>query len=254
VAYANWGPTNLSILGSATFPAGSEIYYQTSTPSENAYAYDVTSPVTTFGTGAAAGGDARNNTTLPCFAAFNGQVTSFNVGTLEQLATVATGNACIVNPQSDANGSSTDPNRWWGASSVSLGTVDDAAVRPVGTQQFYTTSAALRVAFVGGNAVRYYSCLTRTSSGSIRNCTSVGSGTYAIQTLGTAPNIARVMTLTDLPPVAQRLNFTRIFVERAGTVYLGYRSNSNVTRSTLRLNLPAANAVLNAVGIAPITP
>jgi hypothetical protein len=254
IAYANWGPTNLAILGSATFPAGSEIYYQTSTPTENAFAYDVNAPVTTFGTGAAAGGDARNNTTLPCFAAFNAQITAFNVGTLEQLTTVATGNPCTVNPQTDANGSSTNPNLWWGATSVSLGTVTDASVQPAGTGNFYTTSAALRVIFTGNSSVRYVSCLTRTSSGSIRNCTEVGSGTYAIQTLGTAPNIARVMTFSNLPTIAQRLNFTRIFVERDGVVYLGYRSNSNVTRSTLRLNLTAGNAVLNAVGIAPITP
>jgi hypothetical protein len=39
-----------------------------------------------------------------------------------------------------------------------------------------------------------------------------------------------------------------------GTVYFGYRNAANITRSTVRLNLPAANAVLGALGIAAIAP
>ena len=42
--------------------------------------------------------------------------------------------------------------------------------------------------------------------------------------------------------------------ERGGTVYFGYRNAANITRSTVRLNLPAANAVLGTLGIAAITP
>ena len=35
VAYASWGPTDLSLLGSATFPAGSMLYYQTWSAASN---------------------------------------------------------------------------------------------------------------------------------------------------------------------------------------------------------------------------
>jgi hypothetical protein len=39
-----------------------------------------------------------------------------------------------------------------------------------------------------------------------------------------------------------------------GTMHFGCRNASNITGSTVRLNLPAANAVLGALGIAAITP
>ena len=250
VAYANWGPSNLGLLGNATFPAGSQLFYQNTLPTFNALAYDVTNPVGTFGTSAAAGGDARNNTTLACLAAFNSAITAFNVGTLEQLATVNTGTPCTVNPGSDAGGTSLDPNIWWGASSVSLGTVAGGAALPAGTANYFTTSANLRVAFTGGTSVKYFSCYVRTTTGGNRNCTQIGSGSYSIQTLGDG----RAMTFNNLPAIAQRLSFERVFVERGGTVYFGYRNAANITRSTVRLNLPAANAVLGTLGIAAITP
>jgi trimeric autotransporter adhesin len=250
VAYANWGPTDLGRLGNATFPAGAELYFQTSTPTANALAYDVTSPVTTYGVDAGAGGDARNNSTLACHAAFTGAITPFNVGTLEQLAAIHRGTPCTENPQSDANGSSLNPNVWWSPTSVSLGTITDGLARPAGTGTFYTANAHLRVAFSSGNAVTYLRCYTRTSSGSPRNCTAIGSGTYAIQTLGDG----RAMTFSNLPAIAQQLSFTRVFVERGGTVYFGYRNADNVAKATLRLNLSAANALLGTLGIAAIAP
>jgi hypothetical protein len=250
VAYANWGPADLSRLGSATFPAGAELYFQTSTATSTAPAYDVTAPVGTYGSEAGAGGDARSNTTLACHAAFTGAISPFGVGTLEQLAAIHRGTPCIENPQSDAGGPSLDPNVWWGATSVSLGTVIDGQTRPAGTGTFYSANANLRVAFTGGNAVTFLRCFTRTSNGSPRNCTAIGSGTYAIQTLGDG----RAMTFDGLPADAQRLSFTRIFVERGGTVYFGYRNKINVAKATVRLNLPAANALLGTLGVPLIAP
>ena len=253
VAYANWGPADLNLLGNATFPAGSQLFTQVSTPTETAFAYDVTNPVSTFGTVAAAG-SIQVDAVQACSRAFVGAISSFTVGTLEQLVTVNTGNPCNVLLQTDANGSSLSPNLWWSASSVSLGSVPAAIVPPVSTGTFFTTTANLRVAFTGGNAVTYYSCYVRTNGGSPRNCSVIGTGTYAIQTLGQVPNIGRVMTFTNLPAIAQRLSFSRVFVERDGVVYFGYRNALNVARTTLRLNLPAANALFSTLGIAAIVP
>ena len=250
VAYADWGPTDLGLLGNVTFPAGSQLFYQNTLPTFNALAYDVTNPVGTFGTSAAVGGDARNNNTLACYAAFNGAITASNVGTLEQLVSVNTGTPCTVNPGSDASGTSLNPNVWWAATSVSLGTVSGGTTPPAGTANYFTTSANLRVAFTGGSGVKYFSCYVRTSTGSTRNCAEVGTGSYSIQTLGDG----RAMTFNNLPAIAQRLSFERVFVERGGTVFFGYRNASNITRSTVRLNLPAANAVLGTLGIAAIAP
>ena len=76
------------------------------------------------------------------------------------------------------------------------------------------------------------------------------SGTYSVQTLGDA----RVMSFDNLPALAKRLTFDRVLVERGGAVYYGYRPVPNSTRSSVRLNLPAANALSSTLGIAPIAP
>ena len=251
VAFANWGPANLDLLGGATFPAGSQLLYQTVTPTETAFAYDVTSPVGTWGTSISAGGDARNNQTLPCYSAYIDVIQQFTVGTLEQLVTVNPGTPCTVNPQTTSIGSSLNPNIWWSGTSLSLGNVVDGTILPPGTGTFFTTTANLRVAFTGaGNAATYYRCNVRTSTGGTRNCVAIGSGTYSVQTLGDA----RVMSFNKLPALAQRLSFDCVLVERGGAVYYGYRPVPNVTRNSVRLNLPAANALLGALGIAPIAP
>ncbi len=252
VAYSSWGPADLGVLGNATFPAGSQLVYQQTTPTENAYAYDVTNAVGTWGPAAAAGGDASSNGNLACFLAYVDSVNIdiLGVGTLDELANRNPGSPCTVPTQSGPIGSSLNPNTWWSASTVSLGSVSDGATRPAGTGTFFTTAANLRVAFAGGNAVKYYSCLVRTSSGGTRSCNQIGTGSYAIQTLGDA----RVMTFNNLPVLVQRLNFDRVFVEHGGAVYYGYRTVSNITRSTIRLNQPAANALFSTLGIAAIAP
>ena len=76
------------------------------------------------------------------------------------------------------------------------------------------------------------------------------SGTYSVQTLGDA----RVMSFDNLPALAKRLTFDRVLVERGGAVYYGYRPVPGSTRSSVRLNLPAANALFSTLGIAPIAP
>jgi len=257
VTYANWGPVDLNLLGNATFPAGSQLFYQNTLPTFNAWAYDVTSPVGTFGTAAAAGGNipALPVNTLPstvaCHQAFVGAISASIVATLEQLIAVNPGTPCTENPSSDVSGNSLNPNIWWSATSVSLGTVTDGTTKPAGTADYFTTNANLRVAFTGGNAVKYLKCYVRTNGGSARNCAEIGTGTYVITP---TQSDGRVMTFNSLPAIAQRLGFERVFVERGGTVYFGYRNVSNIVRSTVRLNLPAANALLGALGIAAIAP
>ena len=251
VAYANWGPANLSLLGNVAFPTGSQLYYQQTTPTDAAYVYDVTNPADGWDSSVAAGGDARNNATLACNQAYLGSLLKRVPATLEDLIATNPGRPCTVDPQTDANGSSLNPNTWWTGSSVSLGSVADGLVRPPNTANFFTTTASLRVAFApAGNAVTYLSCYVRTGSGSIRNCAAIGTGTWSVQTLGDA----RVMSFGNLPAQAQRLSYARVFVQRDGVVYYGYRSATNITRSTIRLNLTAANSLLGTLGIAPIAP
>lgn len=251
VPYAAWGPANLNLLGTAVFPAGSLLFYQTTQPLTNALAYDVTAVVSTWDSSVAAGGDARNNATLACRQAFLGSLLQRQPATLEEMALAAPGTPCTVDPQTETGGASLNPNIWWGGTSVSLGTVADGLTVPAGTGTFFTTAANLRVSFNGGgNGVTYHRCYVRTNGGSTRNCSVLGTGTYSIEALGDA----RVMTFQNLPTLAQRLSFTRAFVERGGQVYFGYRNVSGITRNTLRLNLPAANAVFGQLGMAAITP
>lgn len=250
IPYAAWGPANLAVFGSATFPAGSKLLQQVTTPLETVPSYDVTNVVQTWGPSIAAGGDARGNDSLPCNRAFNADIASFGVGTLSQLVAVNTGTPCTVNPQTDANGSSLNPNLWWSGTSASLGTVDGVATPPTGTQNYFTRSFNLRVAFTGGNTVNYHRCYVRTTTGGARSCALMGRGTYAVQTLGDA----NVMTFNNLPALVQSLRFKRVFVERGGSVYFGYQNNVGATRNTLRLNLQAANAVFAPLGIAPLVP
>lgn len=60
------------------------------------------------------------------------------------------------------------------------------------------------------------------------------------------------MTSSNLPAITQRVPYNRAFVERGGGVYFGYRNVGDVAHPTMRLNLPAANAVQTTLGIAAI--
>ncbi|HSV58737.1 MAG TPA: hypothetical protein VLJ19_07570, partial [Variovorax sp.] len=100
-----------------------------------------------------------------------------------------------------------------------------------------------------GNPVIYYSCLQRQVNSSSRNCTQIGTGTFAITTVGDA----RVLSLPNSPAAAAPLDYERIYVERGGKVYYGYQSKK-ASRQSTRLNLPAANALFGQLGIAPVTP
>jgi len=252
LAYANWGPAvPAEAFGGATFPAGAKIYYQINTPSETAIAYDVqaTAIVTGFSAAVAAGGDTRSTAGLACA----GTVTAENLATLEEVVARSPGKPCIFAKTTSGSDASTDPNESWGTSTASLGFVANAATKPAGTGNYYSTELSLRVAFAGGDskAATYYGCLTRTSNRSPRNCLALGSGTYAIKTLGDA----RVMTFTGLPSQMQAAGYSRVFVERGGKVHYGYQLPAGNSSNLVRLNLEATNAVTAALpGLPAIVP
>lgn len=248
VNFADWGPADLSLLGSATFPEGSRLFYQTGLPTESALAYatrDV-DRVGVFAQAVADGGDARSGT-----VACQNAGTEVLATSLEEMVARRPGRPCIFNQTSDANGASLNPNEIWGLSTVSLGDVPNAIALPPGTSNFYTTTARMRVSFTGaGNGTVYHQCYQARSNGSPRNCSVVGTGTYTITTLGDG----RVMTFNNLPAAVERVTFTRVFVERGGVVYFGYRSRVGQATPQVRLNLPAANAMLGQLGLPLIAP
>ncbi len=254
VNYADWGPANpVAAFGSATFPTGSKLYYQTQTVTKGAFTYDVQSSnvVNAYTAAVAAGGDARSGSPV-C-----NQVTSANsanflspLATLDDLVARNPGKPCLFARATNSDGTSLDSNEWWSNSTVSIGTVAASQTLPAGTSNYYTTTGALRVAFTGaGNAVTYYHCLLRKADGSVRNCSAIGTGTYAVQTLGDA----RVLSFSAQPTLAQRLGYVRSFVERGGKVYFASSAQPGNT-AYLRLNLEATNAVFAPLGLPPVRP
>lgn len=249
--YADWGPADLSLLDGANFPAGSLLYYQNVTPVQTAFAYDdrEVARVPVFSQSVAEGGDGRIGAAPACFEP-NPPTTPAT--SLEELVARSPGRPCISNTATNADGTSLTPNEGWWNSTASMGSVANYfSTPPAGTGNFYTSEGRMRVAFTGsGNGTIYYACYVRRTNPSTRNCQRLGSGTYAIATLGDA----RVMSFSGVPVDFTRTNFQRVFVERGGSVYIGYRNLPGITSSQVRLSLVAANALLGQLGLPPIAP
>ena len=254
VAFSSWGPSNLNLYGSATFPNGSHLQYQSNTITATAYAYDVQSSnvVSVYPANIAAGGDARSTPTVACNISVAAAAAAVQATTsLEMLVARNPGKPCIFGPGGVAPDLPLNPSEWWSNSTASLGTLAGANTLPPGTGNHYSTTANLRVAFAAsGNGARFYSCYRRASDGSTRNCTLMGLGTWSIQVLGDG----RVLSFSTAPALAQRLGYARVFVERGGKVYFGYKNPVGVVDTDVRLNLPAANAVLRQLGLPSIQP
>ncbi len=255
VAYTEWGPADpAAAYGSAAFPAGSALYYQTNTVTRGAVTYDVQSSnvVNAFTAAVAAGGDARTASPA-CAPVTSANSTSFQspVTTLDDLVARNPGRPCVYNKATTSDGTSVEPNEWWSNSTVSIGVVAGSQALPAGTGNYYTTGGALRVSFDGGggNGVTFHHCLQRRADGSVRNCSAIGTGSYAIQALGDA----RVMSFSAQPALAQRLGYVRSFVERGGRVYFGFSTQAGAA-AFLRLNLEATNAVIVPLGLPPVRP
>ena len=247
VAFANWGPSDLTRYGTATFPSGSYLIYQTNTTSSSAINYPNLSSNQVQGYSAAvsAGGDSRSTSGLACADSQQNTATT-PVATLEAMVALFKGTPCIFNQSGTAPNQSLPVDEVWGFSTLSVGVLANTNTLPANTGNFYTTAAHVRVSFAAsGNRATFWRCYSRTSNNSPRNCSVLGLATWSIQPLGDA----RVLSFSVAPALAQRLNFARHFVERGGRVYYGGKSPVGATTTDLRLNLTAANAVFHQLGL-----
>jgi len=233
--FSEYGPANLGVLGSATFPTGSfkQNVLRTTNAYNPRYTNDAAMQVRAYNADIAAGGDARVNTGIAC----NNIAPTASIDdiaalatNLEQIVGAARGTPCVFGPRTNSVGSSLDPHEWWGPSTIEFGELiaENVDMRPAGTGDYYKESPSLRVAFSGGSGVNYYECLIRRSIGgnpeSIRNCTLKGSGTYAIDTLGDA----RLMSFSGTPSPFDELLVDRALIERGGAVYAGIIERTGV--------------------------
>jgi hypothetical protein len=255
------GNTNLAIanaasmLGSAVFPSNSKLIYQTSSVQQTAvgFAQGVGSIVRVNTPAALIAGDVNAcnqilaTTPLASYTA--------EPATLEAMVAAARGNACAYQQHNitGLNGvslTSGPRNESWGFPSAFVGTVGTEALvnAPSLATTFFTSNQMLRVAFGDNGATKYYSCRQRSWDNSARNCDVIGTGTYSISTLGDA----RILTLNDQPALFGALNYERVFVQRGGKVYLGYKNRPSVT-SSARFNLEGSNAVLQQLNLPTFT-
>ncbi|MDO9074183.1 MAG: hypothetical protein Q7U73_13055 [Rubrivivax sp.] len=178
VAFADWGPADVGLYGSARFPTGAMLIYQANTITQTAPGYDVqtSNVVPAFNSAVAAGGDARVNPTLACNdPAQNTTAATGPVTTLEGLVSRNPGRPCIFFQGGVSPNFSLDPNEWWGNSTVNLGDLAATNTLPAGTGNYYNTTASLRVAFAAsGNRATFYRCYRRAGDGSPRNCSLLG--------------------------------------------------------------------------------
>ncbi len=257
------GYTNITIanaatvLGTTTFPAGSNLFYQTTTPLSEAISYypGGGNVVKSYSAAVYGGGDARApSTSVGCSSVEFQNAPALDTTTLEAMVSANPGTPCLFNTSTLTVGSVTyssgdSPSEAWGNSSISIGTL--GTVNQNGTANaFYTGNTLIRLAFkgTGTNPVTYYACKQR-FGGSPRNCRVIGSGNYTITTYGDG----RAMTLSNPPIEAAPLTYNRVFVERAGKIYFGYQSKLNVS-NTARLNLVGINALMAKLGMPTVNP
>ena len=261
--YTNLTLASPTVLGSATFPTGSSLFYQTSTPLTEAIGYypggagnpDGTSNVATqYSAAVSAGGTASTQAAnTACNSAEANTTKGTSSTTLEGLVAAKKGTPCVYAQGSLVYGgityTSDASNEWWGNSTAKLGTV--SLNSGTTTPGYYSGNTLLRVAFTGSgtNPVTYYACKEHFTDGSTRNCKVIGNGTYTISTLGDG----RALTLNNPPAQAASLTYNRVFIERGGFVYLGYQ-NKPIVSSTARLNNVGSTALLTQLGLTPVDP
>ena len=233
VMFDDYGPSNLGVLGTTTFPTGSERHDVLRTVDEFAprYTDSADNQLRAYNANIAAGGVDGSNPAPACTQLDNSTTIdqiSTVASNLEQLIGVARGTPCIFTQRTNASGTSLPSHEWWEPSTVEFGELPGVDVRPAGTGDFYAETPSLRVAFADASQVTYYECL-RTSPiwsnpVSIRNCTSLGTGTYTIEVLGDA----RVMSFLNQPTRFKSLNEERVLIERDGRVAAGIRERAGV--------------------------
>lgn len=259
--------TYKTLLGTATFPASSNLRYQTNTPLSNAVAYypgsskpvGYSNVVAQYSSEVSKGGAFSSLNTEGCNSA-EYKTRGSNSTTLESMVSAMTGAPCTTTSSSfdydkitytSPAGTNNDS---WNNSTLSYATI---GTQPTGTGAapgFYTTNTKVRLAFtgVGEKAVTYYACKEQFINAGSRNCAPIGTGTYTIETLGDA----RVMTLNNLPAIVAGLTYTQVFVERKGLIYFGYKVKPTVSLAA-HFTFTAANALASQLGITlddPATP
>lgn len=258
--FTNLVLADVAALGTAVYPAGSELLTFVNTPTTAAFGYQNTgaenpagfgNAVSQYSAAVAGGGIASTQpANTACNNAAETNTNGTNSNTLEGMVAAKSGTPCIYGPGSFVyNGvtyNSGPTNDWWGNSTVSLGRLGTAPVNSGTAPGFFSGNTLLRIAFQGSgtNPVTYYSCQERFNNGSVRNCTAIGTGSYSIQALGDG----RVMTFTNAPSQAAPLTYERVFVQRGGLVYHGYQSKTTVARNA-RLNTAAATSLLAQLGV-----
>ena len=259
--YTNLRIDDPTLLGTATFPDGASVFYQTTTPLTEAISYypagansapGTSNVVAQYSAAVSAGGTASAQAAgVGCNSAEARVAPSLSSTTLEGMIAAKTGTPCSYGQGSitynGATYQSDTPNDWWGNSDLSIGTIGTVSTTPSASSTgFYTGNTLLRVAFKGSgtNPVTYYACKQRYVNGSPRSCTVIGTGSYTITTLGDA----RVMTLNNPPKLVEALTYNQVYVERGGAVYYGYQSKLTVSNRA-RLNLVATTALLKQLGL-----
>lgn len=238
-----------AFLDDAVFPTGSRLHTQSDSTTATAIAYDVQADnqVTVSPAAVVAGGGAG--------AACQSDDSETHAVTLETMVERNTGNPCIYNPNGSFLGQggvryfSGQRNEGWGRTTTSLGTLGNAPVGAATATAYYNGNTRFRVAFASGNVAKYFACQARADNDSARNCNPIGTGSYAIRTLGDA----RVMEFSGLPAQMAALPSQRVFVERGGEVYWGFKEKLGTTQ-VLRLNGTAGNAALSQLGLPTFTP
>ena len=239
-----------SALGTATFPANSKVFYQTDSSASTAVSYynGISNRVPQY-LAAQGAGDKFACGLNPTTVLFGGDSTTF-----ENLISVAIGKPCDYAQYKTPDEYYTYLNltgdlrhEVWNATTLSMGLLGTSRFSRGGANgAYYSDIKELRVAFKGdgSNAVTYYSCKITDIAGPSLNCDVIGTGTYAIMTQGDG----RILTLNNQPQIAIGLGYERVFVEREGRVFAGYKNNLGVSNSA-RLNLPATSALFSKLGL-----
>lgn len=239
-SFAGWGPDPQRYAAelAAPFPAGSVLITQDSRELSNPDAYSTAAAdrVYTYVQALREG----ERTSCDGWTAATAESLRSLATDLESLVAAMPGTPCSYTANPAVHGSR---NEAWGATSLSLGNVSDAAFTAP-SSHYRSGLRRLRVSFGPGNTTSYWSCVLRASDDSARNCDKLGSGSYSIETLGDA----RVLRLAKLPPQAAGLGFERLFVERGGKVFYGFRDKLKAGQS-LRLNLEATEALGQALSL-----
>ncbi len=260
--YTNLTVADAATLGTTTFPADSKLLYQSTTPLSEAIAYYPGSSITVGQSNVvqqnvpaiAAGGLASAQPAGEGCNTVQPDGNGFNATTFEGMVAVKKGTPCNFGPASFVYAGQTytaPTNEVWFWTSLNIGLVGTVPINTGTAPGFYTGNIRYRLAFkgTGANAITYYACQERFIDGATRACVEIGTGTYAIATLGDA----RVMTFSNAPAQLAPLTFNLALVERNGLVYSGYQSKL-VASSTARLNATAGNALFTQLGLPPLDP